>query len=455
MIWVIKMQTLSAPATAPYSPLFVVATLVFAVIGSLLFIVYRLNPPLKIDRYLVRILIIALALRLVSIPVISIFLNEIQGAPYLLGQHGDDWSYHQESVALAHAWQTSTTYSAPKRLANYMGYVYFNAILYTTFSPSTLVARLANVVVSVASIVYTFKIASFVFDREIAKRTTLLIAIYPTHILFSALQYRDIHILFLSLVTLWELLQFRRTMRPTSLLICGVALALMSTISWQVAYGLLAIGGVYILFDRISAVTDYIREKELRLSTHIFFLLTAVISIGFFIDLLSPLIFGFFDPSNVDRLRDQRLSRYGLSSSMQSFIERWYILPLFLFAPLVLPLPTFVLGDFAVVSSITFPGRVIWTCLLPFFVYGVYWSVRIYPKRSFPLYGFILGMNVGLFLMFRLFGVRQLFILSPIYLMFCVVGLRSVSKPYRYFTPYLLVYFVGVFGYNLFRLFIL
>jgi 4-amino-4-deoxy-L-arabinose transferase-like glycosyltransferase len=84
-----------------------------------------------------------------------------------------------------------------------VGYAAFLGLLFTALGPSLFIAKIANVILSVGVLFFSFYIAKRLFDSEFTGRITLLIlSFYPDHIAYSSLLASEILFLFLLLLGL-------------------------------------------------------------------------------------------------------------------------------------------------------------------------------------------------------------------------------------------------------------
>ncbi|MCB0155795.1 MAG: glycosyltransferase family 39 protein [Anaerolineae bacterium] len=131
-----------------------------------------------------------------------------------------------------------------------VGYPAFLAGLFFVFGPSTLIAQLANLVLSGFILILAYQIAKRLFQSELSGRLTLLLlAFYPDHIFYTSLIATEILFLFLLLLTVLLLLMAQNKLRwaiaagvvcglaclvkPQTILVPGLVLALQFMRVWS------------------------------------------------------------------------------------------------------------------------------------------------------------------------------------------------------------------------------
>jgi hypothetical protein len=116
----------------------------------------------------------------------------------------DEETYFQIGRALAMYW-SGEAFSAPGRLSTDepFAYFYLNAISYTLFG-TIVPLKIANALLGALVCRYAYSLADALYGPKVARRTALLVAFLPSLVLWSALNIRDVWILFLLVFLSWK-----------------------------------------------------------------------------------------------------------------------------------------------------------------------------------------------------------------------------------------------------------
>ena len=110
-----------------------------------------------------------------------------------------------------------------------LGYFYVNAVMFYLFGPSQLPVKFLNAFIGASSARYVFLIARSLFGPAVARRTAVLCQFFPSLVLWSVLNIRDVWVVFLILFISWKSYEGVRRYAPGAVL--GVVLAAL-VLSW-------------------------------------------------------------------------------------------------------------------------------------------------------------------------------------------------------------------------------
>jgi hypothetical protein len=116
----------------------------------------------------------------------------------------DEDTYFQIGRALAFYW-SGEAFTAPGRLSidEPFAYFYFNAISYSLFE-SIVPLKVANSFLGALVCYYAHAIAEALYGAKVGRRTAVFVAFFPSLVLWSALNIRDVWILFLLVFLSWK-----------------------------------------------------------------------------------------------------------------------------------------------------------------------------------------------------------------------------------------------------------
>lgn len=165
-----------------------------------------------------------------SLPVILLLAFSIRLAWvvfYPTSQYADSQWYFGKASELAQGLgYVSDTFSHKPTAVWPVGYPAFLALLFWITGSSAMVAKIANVILSVLIVALTFAIAKRLFDRFVAALSALLIAVLPGFMVYSSLLNSDILFIALFMCVLWLSLIDEKESRSSSLK--SVLLALLA-----------------------------------------------------------------------------------------------------------------------------------------------------------------------------------------------------------------------------------
>lgn len=110
-----------------------------------------------------------------------------------------------------------------------LGYFYVNAAIFYLFGNSQIWVKVLNAFIGAFSARYVFFLARDLFGRAVARRSALLCEFFPSLVLWSVLNIRDVWVVFLILFISWKSYVVVRSYSPGALV--GVVLASL-VLSW-------------------------------------------------------------------------------------------------------------------------------------------------------------------------------------------------------------------------------
>lgn len=99
-----------------------------------------------------------------------------------------------------------------------LGYFYINAVFFYLFGSSELPLKLANALLGALTGRYVYFIARDLFGAAVARRSALYAAFFPSLVLWSAVNIRDVWVILLILLVSWKSLQVVKGRSVTALL---------------------------------------------------------------------------------------------------------------------------------------------------------------------------------------------------------------------------------------------
>jgi hypothetical protein len=123
----------------------------------------------------------------------------------------DEQTYRWSGFGLAQYW-AGKTYFRPTVFSSDqpLGYFYINGVFSYVFGRTEIPLKLLNAFIGANSCRYAFYIARALFGREVAARTATLFTFFPSLVLWSALNIRDVWVIWLILFISWKSLQVVR-----------------------------------------------------------------------------------------------------------------------------------------------------------------------------------------------------------------------------------------------------
>jgi hypothetical protein len=160
----------------------------------------------------------AIAIRVAAAVAIHLLVDETFFAP-------DQSAYHSVGAALARYW-AGESFIPPVMPANHpTGYFHVVAAIYTLLGPYALLPKLLNAVIGGASVALVHDLAvRLVGDVVVARRAAVYAAYFPSLVLWSALNIRDVWVIALILLICRQALVLQSRFSVGGLLVAVLAL---------------------------------------------------------------------------------------------------------------------------------------------------------------------------------------------------------------------------------------
>ena len=193
-----------------------------ALIGCVFFLVlfFRFSGIAREDgRWLLALMIVALLLRVaVSL---AIYYGPIDRDIFGEDQPGYD---HMPRL-IVHYW--NGVGARPDRLYMYpnrLGYYIFVAIQYSMLGMSLLIPRMVNCLGGALMVIYAYRLGVLVFSREVARVVAVWVSFFPSLVLWSALNLRDVWLALGILIVVYHALRLRERFSLGSLTVIFLGL---------------------------------------------------------------------------------------------------------------------------------------------------------------------------------------------------------------------------------------
>ncbi len=329
--------------------------------------------------WLVRTVIVAIALRLIALVVVHFVLAQALFAP-------DAGSYFAQGLSIFNEWNGGPEAVLPSQWQS--GYAYMNAMFFVAFKDPTLGMSVLNLFAGVWTVVIVFLLGRACFGVQTGKVAAILVAIFPSMILWSVVNIRDSITTFLvATIVLLAVRAYERVRGLDLLLIVGLSIALSTLRDYM---------GVLVLTGLAMGYVAALRRGRMTSS-----LLGGTVIVLFLFFALEQ--FGIFRPEVFnDPIRSAAQLRTGLQGDFTGGLSGsafgtefdtstiggvFRYLPLGLTYFLFAPFPWAVRGT---LQLITLPEVLLWYALVPFTVVGFAKAGQRAHRASFLLVGVLL-----------------------------------------------------------------
>lgn len=310
----------------------------------------------------------------------------------------------------------------------------FLAILFYFFGYSRLTGEMFNMLLGALTSIFIYFIALEVFERRTARLSAILVAFFPSLILWSCLNLKDAMIIFLITIVLWAMLKFQREYRIrytpfmifplillfdlknyfAALIAMALFIAFLATLRTKLAYRIIILVLVLGLFFKFHYIINrYIAMKYPGWEFNLDMFLRA--HRGFTLAGGGTMYRIYGDKFYGNPMPRVNLFSFGFLSA---FFRGWYYF-------MLVPLPWKI---FTKLQLIAYPQMIVWIMLLPFSVLGMLFGLRYKLRQVLPivLFLFILTSahalseaNVGT-------AARHRDMLAPFYLIFSAAGIIKI-----------------------------
>jgi hypothetical protein len=192
--------------------------------------------PTADRRWMTRIVAVALSLRLLVAILFVLFrglrIYHDDAAAYELygSQLAAYWHGVGPPLDLVDNYRQATAQGMP------LGWLYFCGIVYYVFGRYQLMVTGVTSIFGALSVIMTYKLASQLFHRVVARRTAVLMALFPSMILWSSMALKDPAMLLLILCAFYALLRLRHGFRLSAVVLFTTALVGMWFVRYYIIY---------------------------------------------------------------------------------------------------------------------------------------------------------------------------------------------------------------------------
>lgn len=329
--------------------------------------------------FLLRLFLLAVAVRIILATVIFTGnMEEFFG--------GDANTYDIFGQSLVQAWH-GNVYHAGKYSsfvqsgASAWGMLYLVAAVYEVLGPNMLAIQLINASVGATTAVVVFKVAQTLFNNtRVSKLAALLVAFFPSLILWSSQALKDGLIIFALALSILATLRLMEKITPGYVLVLtGCLLALLSLRFYIFYMMTAAVFGSFILGMKTLTAQGFLQR------------FIAVIAIGMAFTWFGVLQFAgtqFDRYANLQMLQISRQDQAAAGSGFGKDVDvttaqgALSVVPLGLVYLLFAPFP----WQFASLrQSITLPEMVIWWMVFPLLVLGLWYSLKHRLREVSPI----------------------------------------------------------------------
>jgi hypothetical protein len=328
------------------------------------------------------------------------------------------------------------------------GYALLVALVYLLLgAPNAIVIRLINCMFSALLPALCFLIVQAVYDnKKTARSSAVWAALFPDFIVLASLQYKDAIEMSLTLFILWCALRINEQMTIWRAFPLFAAMLLQATFRIPTTTVLLALIIIQFIFNKGTKALPFLCTA-------------AVLGLGFGIvaSMHGSHSWYFLDLAKVHEssmnLLKTAVSRSGDSSSLAATasgkgMAALLMLNLGLF--IVAPLPGRELDLFTPLLL----GTWLWYILIPAVFFGLIYSIRHKPGKSWLLYAFAILTSFLIIGTFLAANTRYREELMPLFLIFALVGRTYCSEKIKRAYPwYLLCVSIGILTYLLLKVY--
>jgi 4-amino-4-deoxy-L-arabinose transferase-like glycosyltransferase len=329
------------------------------------------------QEFLLQVFISALLVRVLLAS--AIFVLRLQG---FFG--GDALTYDLQGHLLSLVWQNQLSYNefARTSLENFYGMPYLVASIYTIVGRNMLAVQYLNAVLGAATAPVVYICTQRIFQNVRAARVAaLLVAFYPSLILWSSQALKDAPIVLLLTVTMLATLKLGEKFNAKYVATLLFSLFGLLSLRFYVFYIMVvAVGAGFLIGMRRLNAQSFMRQM----------LLVIVVGLGLtYLGVLRTASVQFEDYGNLDRV--QR-SRQDLASSAQSGFGQdvdvsttsgaLSVIPLGVVYLLFAPFPWQMVN---LRQSITLPEMMLWWSCFPLLVLGGWFTLKYRLRQALPI----------------------------------------------------------------------
>ena len=353
----------------------------FTVCGLFSIPVALLIQRAKVEReFLLQVFVAALLVRVIVGAVINYFqLQDFFG--------GDAIQYDYYGSALVKAWAGDRYYQTEVNTffgeygQSAWGMVYMVGAIYKVIGRNMLAIQFTNAVFGAATAPAVFLIAHTLFqNKRVAHLTALLVAFFPSLVLWSSQGLKDGPIVFLLVLAILLTLKLGEKLTFINATVLCLVLATLISFRFYLFYMMTAaVAGAFIIGTRELTLSRFIRQSLVVIGigiglTYLGVLRTAQQQAGYFGDLR------VVERSRLDQSRAQ--SGFGQEVDVSTTQGAIKAVPLGIINLLFAPFPWEVRS---LRQSITLPEMLVWWTCFPLLILGLWFTIRHRLRQSFVI----------------------------------------------------------------------
>src|SRR3989440_8618460 len=331
-------------------------------------------------QFLLQLFVAALLVRVLVGAVINVFeLQEFFG--------GDAIQYDYYGFALVKAWAGDRYYQTEVNTffgeygQSAWGMVYMVGAIYNVIGRNMLAIQFTNAVFGAATAPAVFFIAHTLFqNKRVARLAALLVAFFPSLVLWSSQGLKDGPIVFLLVLAILLTLKLGEKLTFMNAAVLCLVLATLISFRFYLFYMMTAaVAGAFIIGTRELTLSRFIRQFLVIIGigiglTYLGVLRTAQQQTGYFGDLR------VVERSRLDQSRAQ--SCFGQEVDVSTTEGAIKAVPLGIINLLFAPFPWEVRS---LRQSITLPEMLVWWTCFPLLILGLWFTIRHRLRQSFVI----------------------------------------------------------------------
>jgi 4-amino-4-deoxy-L-arabinose transferase-like glycosyltransferase len=339
------------------------------------YVIRRVAEPEE-RRFLIYLFVGALLVRVVLASLIYAFrLQEFFG--------GDAITYDGQGYTVWLIWHGQSRFKGAIEsvVETFWGMPYYVAAIYMLVGRNMLAVQLVNAVMGAATAPVLYLCARHIFqNQQVARLTGLLVAFFPSLVLWSSQLLKDGPVVFLLALAMLATLRLGERLTVSYFAVLLVALTGLLSLRFYIFYMLLiAIGGAFVIGMRQVTAQSLLRQVVL------------IVGIGLALTYWGVLRTASAQYETYGSLESVQRSRLELAGGESGFAKDVDVstttgalsaIPLGLIYLLFAPFPWQVTN---LRQSITLPEMLIWWGLFPFLVLGLWFTLKYRLRQALPI----------------------------------------------------------------------
>ena len=356
--------------------------LLFGTIGTVAIIVAIRRLPMAERGWCTRILVVAIALRFIVATMFAI-------VPETRIFHEDASGYEYFGMRLADAWRgIGPPYSPRALMTQNYGFTYVAGAIYYVFGNFRPLVSYFNSVIGVITVFAVYRLARQFYHPLVARRAALLVAVFPSMVLWSSVAIKDPLMALLILIGLSCCISLKRRFTLTAAVGVAFSLLAMQPIRFYMIY-----------FLGFAIFASLFVERGTRVFSG---LTKQVFVVGVVVALLVLVGLSGKAEQGAELLTLDRVSsfRHGMATTANSGFsaDADVSTPAAAIAFLPLGLAELLLGPFpwqfgSLRALMAAPETIVWWLMFPATIRGMYWMFRKRFSETSPLLIFSVIMS--------------------------------------------------------------